>query len=147
MNHGPTPAGFLQFVRDQAGIAAPALPDNSPYLTWSYDIALEIVNLQLAVSAPIYALAVYNLGVSNLINFAPDNTPSTFFSDARKAWNVMNFVSGVVQNAGDQGTGDGLLLPDAFKGLTIADLQYLKDPWGRQYLAFAQRVGTLWGLS
>ena len=40
-----------------------------------------------------------------------------------------------------------LLVPDAFKALTISDLQNLKTPWGLTYLGFAQACGTLWGLT
>jgi hypothetical protein len=37
--------------------------------------------------------------------------------------------------------------PDFVKTLTLANLQQLKTPWGRQYLAYAQSAGPLWGLS
>jgi len=47
----------------------------------------------------------------------------------------------------DEATSQTLLTPEAMKGLTLADLQNLKTPWGRQYLAFAQSYGTLWGIT
>ena len=33
------------------------------------------------------------------------------------------------------------------KDFTLANLQNLKTPYGRQYLAWAQAYGPLWGLS
>jgi hypothetical protein len=41
----------------------------------------------------------------------------------------------------------GLLNPEAMKTFTLANLQNLKTPWGREYLAIAQRAGTTWGLT
>ena len=37
---------------------------------------------------------------------------------------------------------------ESMKGLTLANLQNLKTPWGRMYLSIAQLAGpTIWGLS
>lgn len=145
---GPTAAGFLTFVRDGMGIPESALPDDSIWLGYAYNVALELVNLDLACVAPtVYTLAVYNLAGSNLINFAQDVPPSTFFADLRAQWNINSFVSGVVSSVSDVSTSTSLVVPDFFKDLSLADLQYLKDPYGRQYLIFAQRYGSLWGLS
>jgi hypothetical protein len=144
----PTLAGFLVFVRTQMGITTTQLPDNSPSIPFAYDVAVSIVNSALAQAAgPIYMLAVYNLGGSNLINFAQDPTGQTFFADVRTKYNIFGFVSGVISSAGDEGTSESMVVQKAAEDFTLADLQYLKDPWGRQYLAFAQRYGTLWGIS
>lgn len=136
------------------GISTAQLPDNSPWIGYAFGIALQTVNPVLVAvpSVPnvwtIYEVAVYNLGGSNLINYAPDQPGQTFFADARKAWNINGEGPfGVVSAAGDQGTSDSFIVPDAMKGLTLGDLQNLKDPWGRAYLAIAQKTGTLWGLS
>lgn len=144
----PTLAGFILFIRNQMGINTSDLPDAAPVIEMAYAVALEIVNLQLAQASPlIYTLAVYNLGGDNIINFAPNNPPSTFFTDTRANFNIASFAPGVVGAAADNSTSDSLLNPEFMKEFTMADLQYLKTPWGRQYLAFAQRVGTLWGVS
>ena len=149
------------------GISSSILPDNSIYITIAYSVAIEICSMQLCgVPAygsgqySIYNLAVYNLGGSNVLNYAQDlpgapvvqpsknGLPALpFFADYRRAWNMNGFVSGVVQSSGDEGTNVSLVVQEAAKNFTLADLQYLKDPYGRQYLAFAQRLGTLWGIS
>ena len=95
---------------------------------------------------------VYNLGADNLVNYAPDSNlgtpPDKFFSTYRAANNITNFLAGVVNSAGDQGTSGSLTIGDGLKNMTIANLQNLKTPWGRTYLAYAQRSGiNPWGLS
>lgn len=156
--HGPTLAGFLVFLRQSAGFPATALPDNSPTIPIAYAVAHEIVNYQMRqVSKLIYTMSVYNLGASNVVNYAQDvpGAPTLpvgderlpFFAAMRANLNLNSFVSGVISNSFDNSTGAGFVVPDQLKSLSLADLQYLKDPWGRQYLAFAQRAGTLWGVS
>ncbi len=157
----PTLAGFITFVRTVMGIDTTALPDGSPAFAYAYNAAYMTVNPLLGMGVPvppgtdtwsIYALAVYNLAGDRLINYAPDTPPSTYFTTLRGpikggGYGIYTFVAGVVQSATDETTSDGLLVPDAFKGLTIGDLQNLKTPWGRQYLALAQDFGPLWGLT
>lgn len=149
----PTVAGFLSFIRLQMGISATVLPDDSVYIGWAYAVAVEIVNLEIScISKLMYALAVYNLAGDNLVNYAQDNpdlTPpdNTFFADLRTAWDITGFVAGVIQSSADVTTSESLLVPDFMQGLTMADLQNLKTPYGRAYLAIAQRTGTIWGVS
>lgn len=141
-------AGFLAFVRGVAGIDAAALPDASPAISAAYTYAIEVTNLFIAVlSTPIYDLAVYNLGTDYLLNWAPDNPPSTFFTDAREAMGLNSFVAGVVSSSADESTSEALLVPDAFKNFTLSDLQNLRTPYGRAYLAIAMKFGTLWGIT
>lgn len=143
----PTIEGFLEFVRSQ-GITVPMLPDNSLYLQLSYYSALELVYLPLASVSPAnYTLAVYNLGMSNLVEWAPDQTGQTVFKDLRTQYLLNAFVSGVIQSSSDEGTSKSMVVQEAAKNFTLADLQYLKTPWGRTYLQIVQRAGTLWGLS
>ena len=145
---GPTLAGFLAFIRGQMGIGTVVLPDASPAIPAAYALALEIVNLSIQQASPlVYNLAVYNLGGDNIVNFAQDQAGQTFFADLRKAWGITSFVAGVVASSADESTSESLLVSDAMRGLQFGDLQYLKTPYGRQYLAFAQRYGTLWGVS
>lgn len=144
----PTIAGFTDFIRNVMGISTVNLPDDSVYIRYAFDVAIEVVNMQLQLASPVmYTLAVYNLAGDNLINYAPDQPGQTYFSDIRKTFNITAFVAGVVQSASDEGTSDSLLVPDAFRGLTMSDLQNLKTPYGRQYLGIAQRYGTIWGLT
>lgn len=116
--------------------------------------------------APVYTLAVYNLAGDRLVNFAPDPVPPVFYpgsppytSDAngneipymaylRQQYHLAEFTPGVVTSTSDEGTSGSLLNPEVLKTLSIADLQTIKTPWGRQYLAFSQSYGYgPWGLS
>lgn len=155
----PTAAGFLYFLRNVVGITVAVLPDNSPVIAMAYAVAVENVNLAIAQASPLsYMLAVYNLGASGVINYAPDvpNAPPyknyedkalPYFEYFRALWKINDFVTGVVQSSGDNGTSVSLQLQEAFSSMTLEDLQNLKDPYGRKYLSIAQQFGTLWGLT
>jgi hypothetical protein len=155
---GPTEGGFITFLRQFAGIPTGALPDNSPVIPVAFTVALGTVYRVLQrVNPEIYNLAVYNLGTSIILNWAPDvpNAPTLpvgdknlpYFAAMRANLGINNFTAGVIQNSFDNSTGAGWLVPDQLKSLTLANLQQLKDPYGRQYLAWAQSAGSLWGRS
>jgi hypothetical protein len=142
------------------GLTTAQLPDSSPYFCDAFGVATDLVSRRIQAASPrIYMLCVYNLGGSNLINFAQDplgapsvgsNTagePLTFFNYWRWKWNILGPVSGVVSSAGDQGSATSLEVPQSLKDLTLNDLQKLKDPYGRVYLQYAQAQGSLWGVS
>jgi hypothetical protein len=167
----PTLAGFITWVRTVMGVPSPVLPDNAPVLGMALAVSMAIVNPALrCVAIPqvdaagvalnsggltIYVLAVYNLGGSNLLAYAQDAADAPIFEDKlpywqflRKKFNTFGFVSGVIQSTGDESTNSSLVVQDAAKNFTLANLQQLKDPWGRQYLAFAQSYGpSTWGIS
>lgn len=171
----PTLAGFQTFIVNVMGISTSILPADSPVIAMAFAVALAIVNRALCkVCLPsqdaagvqlnsggytIYALAVYNLAGSNLLAYAQDasNAPTVpgsgdpglpFFAYARKQYNINGFVSGVVESTNDQGTGSSFVVQEAAKNFTLANLQQLKDPYGRQYLALAQSYGpSTWGIS
>lgn len=145
----PTLAGFLAYLTSIVGIPTAALPASSPYPQAAFCNAVAIVNTALQCASPlIYNEAVYNLATSNLLNFCPDQAGQTYFKDIRETWNLTSFIGGVITSTGDEGTSESMTVPDYFKLFTVADLQYLKDPYGRRYIAFAQRYGAnLWGLS
>lgn len=155
-------ANYLAFLRTSVRVPVPALPDNSPWIQWTYNYALQIVNVVLkTVPGPpsppsppaspnawtLYDLAVYNLATDTLINWCPDQAGQTYFVNARTGFEINTFVAGVVQSTGDESTNESLLVPDFFKGLTMSDLQLLKTPYGRFYLSIAQKTGPIWGLS
>ena len=141
-------AGFLSFLRTSVGLTSAQLPDNSTDIDSALALSLEIVYSGIQqVSQLMYDQAVYNLGMSNLIEFANDQAGQTYFATARKTYNISGFVPGVISSTSDEGTSEGLLNPEVMKNLALSDLQYLKNPWGRQYLAIAQRVGSGWGMS
>ena len=150
----PSQAGFLTFLRGIVGIPMAALADNAPVIGYAYNVALATVNAQLIVAGALpsaswslYAIAVYNLGADRVVNFAQDVPPSTYFADLRKALNLTQFVVGTISESHDEATGQGMTVPDFVAGLTIADLQTIRTPWGRQYMGLAQATGTLWGIS
>jgi hypothetical protein len=152
----PTLAGFQAFIAGVMGIDPLYLPPDSPAIGWAYTVALMDVNPDLALigspsGAPMqtsmYALAVYNLAGDNLINFAPDQPGRTYFAELRKSMGISAFAAGVVTSASDSGTSDSLAVSDALHNLTLGQLQNLKTPYGRQYLALAQNAGTMWGLA
>jgi len=137
--------GFLAFIRQQ-NITTAELPDASTDIDSALSLSMEIVNDDILTASPtLYDLAVYSLGVSNLIEFASDQPGQTFFADQRIAYKMAGFVGGVVSSTSDEGTSTSLATPDWISRASIAELQYLKNPWGRQYVSIAQRMGTMWG--
>lgn len=149
----PTLSGFILFIRDIMGIPSSVLPDNSSSIVFCFDLASEEVNQQLLAASPVfYSFAVYNCGGDYLINYAVDNpalTPpdNTYFAELRKKYNVYSFVAGVIESSYDAATGQSIAVPEALRELTLSDLQHMKTPWGREYLAIAQKVGSQWGLT
>jgi len=150
----PNLPGFITFVRNGMGISTTIIPDDSVWLGYAYWTAIALVNQALSAvvvnpadGTTIYALAVYNLAGSNLLNFAQDlpgaaiipgsDPPQPFFAYTRTKWNMTSFVSGVVSSTSDEGTSMSLVVPEQLKELTLANLQNLKDPYGRVYLQFA----------
>ena len=157
VSSAPTLAGFGWFITNIMGINAIYLPVDAPVIGWSLAVALDIVNPALRgigncvpglPATNIYTVAVYNLAGSTLVNLAPDEEGRTYFAKLREKLGIDEFTPGVVSSTGDSSTSESLLNPDFMKGLTLANLAQLKDPWGRAYLQIAQRAGpTIWGLS
>ncbi len=167
----PTLVGFQSFMLNVMGITTELLPPSAPVVEMAYDIAIDIVNLQIATASPdIYTIAVYNLAGSNIINYAQDQIYASqsaappgstllpdgtvrymnelpYFAYLRKNWNILGFAGGVVQSSSDVSTSESMVIQEAAKDFTLADIQYLKDPFGRHYLSIAQRYGALWGLN
>lgn len=140
----PELAGFILFIRNTMGVSADVLPDDDPSVNLAWSMSMDWVNGQLAcISAVLYSQAVYNLAASFLINFGPE----AVFGELRKTLGTNNFTAGVISASADESTSQTRVVSDAFKNLSLADLQQLKDPYGRWYLAIAQQYGDLWGLS
>jgi hypothetical protein len=144
----PTLSDFIAWTRTYMGIPTTAIPDNDPGYAISYQIALDLVPENFATYSPdIYTLTVYNWGGSQLLQTQPDITGQTFFADARKAYNLNSFVGGVISSANDVSTGETLAVGVGLQNLTLLDLQRIKDPYGRQAIAYMQTLGTLWGIN
>ena len=153
----PTIAGFQWFITNIMGITSAQLPSTASVIAFAYNLAYNTVNPALAcmpnantAEPTIYATAVYNLAADMLINFAPDSAgppPSTYFADLRKSFGCNSFVGGVINSTSDEGTSQGMVVPDFAQTLTVAQVQNLKTPYGRMYLGIAAGYGPLWGLS
>jgi hypothetical protein len=144
----PNAADLYTFLTTVALVPPADLPANSPYVTWALSYAEELTLLVLrAVGQDFYCFAVYCLATSFLLNWCPDQPGQTFFTQTRADMKLTSFTPGVVNSAADQGTSDGLLSPEFLSGLTMANLQQLKDPFGRAWLAANQETGFLWGIS
>lgn len=140
----PDLAGFILFVRNTMGVSADVLPDDDPSIANAFALSKAWVNHDIAcISAVLYAQAVYNLAASFLLNFGPESV----FGQKREELGLINFTAGVISASSDESTSQTRAVSDALKNLSLADLQQLKDPWGRWYLAIAQQYGDLWGLS
>jgi hypothetical protein len=144
-------AGFTSWVYNVMGVPETALPSDSQSLTFAYCFAIAVVNQALrCVPGPLYLAAVYNLGGDNLINYAQDTdstTPKGFWADLRLQFKITPFVAGVISSTSDQSTAESLEVIEAAKGFLLSDLQNLKTPYGRAYLAIAMKFGSLWGLT
>jgi hypothetical protein len=149
----PTLLGYIDFIRNIMAIPDTILPDDSPYIELSYDIALEIVNMYLYMASPgIYTIAVYNLAADYLVNIAQDDPTlpppdNTYWTDLRNSMQINSFVPGLINASQDQATSAAIMTPLSLENITLADLQTLKTPWGRTYMGIAQSVGSMWGLT
>ena len=156
----PNVTDYASYLYGEVGIQVGCLPTNSNWIPLTLSIAVATVNQALgAVASPVnaalgtitvspYVQAVYNLAADTLYNLAMDVPGQSYFTDKRREWKLLEPQVGVYASASDQGTSGGVLNPEQLRTLTLANLQQLKTPWGRAYLALAQAYGpALWGLT
>jgi len=149
----PNEPDYITWIRSIMGVSTTVLPDDSPYIDITYHMSLEWINLYLDIVAPfIYTQAVYNLGGAYLCTIAqddPDLSPpnNTYWANLRSSMGLNNFIPGLINATNDEDTSAALLVPLNLQNLTLGDLQLLQTPWGRAYLAIAQSVGSMWGLT
>lgn len=160
----PTLAGFQWFVRNVMNISEGNLPDDSMWIPIAFANALAIVNPALRIVAipqfdaagvslnsggfSIYSQATYNLAADNLINYAQDQKGRSYFKKLRQELNINGFVSGLVSGAADESSSVSIVVQEAAKNFTLANVQNLKTPYGRTYLGLAQSYGpSTWGVS
>ena len=144
----PTLAGFVAWSQAVMGLKTTFIaPDDLGY-AYAFQIALAMVPTDINVMSPdIYTLTVYNWAGSQLLQYQQDITGQTFFETARQKYGINNFVAGVIKDAADQATSQAMAVGHGLQDLTLVDLQRIKDPYGRQALAYLQTLGTLWGLT
>ena len=144
----PTLAGFVAWSQAVMGLNSVVISPTDQGYAYAFQIALDIVPKDFANTVPdIYTLTVYNWGGSQLIQWQQDYAGQKFFADARQAYRMNNFVAGVISSASDVSTSETLTIGKGLQNLQLLDLQAIKDPYGRQALAFMQTIGTLWGLT
>ena len=144
----PNLTDYQSFLVAQ-GFNNTVLPADSDEIQWSLNRALSVVmtSMQQSGQAPEYTIAVYNCAAHHLVMMAQDVAGLAFFSDLRARRNALGFVPGVTGASGDQGTSTTLVVPEQFKGLRFADLEYIKTVWGINYLSYAQKYGpSVWVL-
>lgn len=145
---GPTPAGYLAFLRDVVRIPEEALPDDDPVIEFSYNYAIN-TTLDLMKYIPqtpdefLYSTAIYNLATHILMVWAHDQPGSDFFQKIQKQYQLHSLVAGAVKMAKDESTSTELKVPSFFNNITFSVLDYMKTPWGRMYLEIAQSIGSL----
>jgi hypothetical protein len=148
MDTTPTLAGFVTFCRTVAGINSTVMPDNDPGFDRAFTLAQEWIPCELAqISAIFFTDCTYSWGVSIILQQQLDQTGQTFFADMRAAYGVNNLVPGVITSDADESTSTTLTTGKSLSNLSLTDLQRIKDPFGRQAIAYLMDMGTLWGLS
>ncbi len=144
----PSLAGFENWTRAVMGLSTIVMPVNAPGYAYAYQVALDLVPLDFAKMSPdIYTLTVYNMGGSLLIQWQQDQPGQTYFENLRRDYNMNGFVAGVISSASDVSTSQTLAVGQGLQNLDLISLQAIKNPYGRQAIAFMQSLGTLWGLS
>jgi len=144
----PTLTGFVAWSQAVMGLTSIVIPPTDPGYAYAFQIALDVVPQDFAATVPdIYTLTVYNWAGSQLLQFQQDQPGQTFFADARAAYGINSFVAGVISSASDVSTSESLAVGKGLQNLSLLDLQRVKDPYGRQAIAFMQAIGTLWGLT
>lgn len=144
----PNLADFTTFVYDQ-GVPSVDLPSSSEYLVWALAYGQNIALLPPPLMPSIvYVIAVYNLGMHQLLKVSQDISPSTFFTTQRASYKLLSFSAGPVSSSTDQGTSSNLDVANWMEDIPLSALDYLKTPWGRSYLEYAQQYGpNIVGLS
>ena len=138
----PSLAGFENWTRAVMGLSTIVMPVNAPGYAYAYQVALDLVPLDFAKMSPdIYTLTVYNMGGSLLIQWQQDQPGQTYFEDLRRDYNMNGFVAGVISSASDVSTSQTLAVGQGLQNLDLISLQAIKNPYGRQAIAFMQSLG------
>lgn len=142
----PNATDFNTMLTTEIGLTSPTLTAAAVQVTAALAYAVNWAYLQLnCVNNPIYLRAVYCLASDRLINIGQD--PGGVFAGLRSQFTVTSFVAGVISASADENTSQSIDVPGSLEQLTVADLQNLKTPWGREYLGYAQQGAPIWGLT
>jgi hypothetical protein len=153
----PTRQGYVNWIGNVMVVPIEVLPDDSIYIDLSYEMSLETVHHWINIASPkMYTQAVYNCAGAYLANIAQDDPNAqppleppldTYWTDLRNSLGFSSFMPGWINETHDENTGAAIITPNWLEGLTLGDMQMMKTPWGRTYMAIAQSIGSMWGLT
>lgn len=143
----PNVQDFTTFLQTGLAIPESALPSDSVWIGYAFNLALALTLRVPTVSYHDYVHVVYCCGAHILLTITPDQPGMTYFADAQKSFGLSSPISGVIASSSDQGTSSGTAVPDAMKRLTFQDLQFTQTPWGRTWLGWGQDFGSPWGVT
>lgn len=148
-NEAPVALGTIYTIAAlSAGVAPPTTNGaGSPWPSYALAQAQNLVIQVPTIAGPDYTIAVYNCAGHILLSIAPDQPGRDFFSLSRAKFGLDKPSFGVSLSQSDQGTSSTLAVPDAIAQLTLSDLGFVKTPWGREYVAFNQDFGDIFGLT
>lgn len=150
--NAPNLTDFTSFIYNTVGIPTTALPTGSPWIGYAFNQATAIVAV-FPVVAPIETvLATYNCGAHILIKIAPDQAGQTYFVTLRGpgpgGFSLASPQLGMISASSDESTSNTYATPESFTRMTLGDLDFMRTPWGRDYLAYVQSYGpSIWGLT
>lgn len=156
INYAPDQTPALASLSWASGVvtatAAAALPSNlvvgTEFLTQVLGASPMAYNGSITAMVTAGNAFTYAVTADPGTETVPGTYSATYFAGLRAQYGIDTVSTGVVTASYDQGTGSSFLNPDQMKEFTLGDLQTLKTPYGRAYMAFAQKYGqTLWGLS
>lgn len=144
----PTLEGFKTFVRDIMQVPGGAVPPDG-VLNMVFRLANDLVIRDLRlIDGSLYTDCVYNLAASYLLKFAQDtanSTPPGYWAGVREKLGMNSGTVGLIQSSSDNGTSQSWMIPDSLKNLSLADLDAMRNPYGRFYLSIMQQYGSVWG--
>lgn len=137
----PNIVDFEWFLSNSVQIPPAALPASSPWPQYALTQALHLT--PCGPGGIMYTLVVYNCATHILFTITPDVAGQNFFSTARskEGFSLVNPIVGVVAATTDESTTTTLSSPDWTKRITVSQLNFMRTPWGREYLGWIQSAG------
>ena len=126
----------------QTAVSDQTLSVYTPSLLWAFQYAFDRCPAGSGyIPASAYVPALYNLGMHQLLKIGQDISGQAFFTNARTQYSLLNFIGGIISSASDQNTASTTAVPDLLKNMNLSDLDLVKTPWGREYMAYAMEFG------
>lgn len=134
---------YINFVRGN-GITAIALPDNSPEITNSYAVAIEIVPIIIKTMGFTNTydrlLLLYAMHTMIVQGGSSDNPAiSTLFDSLKGKATDMQSIAGFVTEASDVSTTGRKDYLDAYKNMALGKTSLMSTPFGTEYLLLMEQ--------